>query len=487
MPDSPSLKMHHHYSRHPSLQQQSSNYRQGCSGFRQLHRRDALLVGSLGALGISLGDLFQFRAAADERANAAFNSQSAKGVLPERIKSIIQLNLGGGFPQHESFDPKPEAPLEYRGAFGVVKTNNGDIFSDNLPKTASVADKLTILRTLVGKVPDHGLATYHLSTGYTPTAVIDYPSMGSILSHELGPRGILPPYIAIPKRNAFTGNTGFLPSSYGVFEIGDDPAKGKNFKVRDFSLPQGLSLDRFQRRNAARELIEKRIRATEAEPATLDTMDGFYAKAYAVLTSPEAQRAFSFEGESEETFALYGSDVTGKVRAPDNKFHPKGLAERLIIARRLVEAGTRFVTIDYGAWDCHVDVKKCCDDFMAPLDHAIAGLVTDLDRRGLLDTTLFWVTSEFGRTPKINKDSGRDHHARCYSMLLAGGGFQRGLIYGTSDSVANEPSRDALPLEDLLYTIYHGLGIDADKELVAFGTRPIEIIKDGKLVPALLS
>lgn len=459
----------------------------GCESFRKMPRRQALVVGSLGALGLSLGDFFRIQALAGDGQTQAFSAQAAKGQLPERIKSIIQLNLGGGFPQHESFDPKPEAPLEYRGPFGVVKTRNGDIFSDNFPKTAEVAHKLTIARTIVGKVPDHGLATYHLSTGYTPTAVIDYPSMGSIISHELGPRGILPPYVAIPKRNAYAGNTGFLPSSFGAFEIGDDPAKGKNFKVRDFSLPPGLSLDRFQRRNAARELIEKRIRAMETEPSTLDTMDGFYKKAYAVLTSPEAQKAFSFEGETEETFALYGSEVTGKVLAPDNKYHPKGLAERLIIARRLVEAGTRFVTIDYGAWDCHVDVKKCCDDYMRPLDYAISGLVTDLDRRGLLDSTLFWVTSEFGRTPKINKDSGRDHHARCYSMLLAGGGFQQGLIYGASDSVANEPAREGLPLEDLLYTIYHGLGIDADKELVAFGTRPIEIIKDGKLVSALLA
>jgi len=471
---------------HPSNQQQSVDAR-GCESFRRIRRRDALLAGSLGALGLSLADLFRLQAAADDGQNAAYSAQAPQGKLPERIKSIIQLNLGGGFPQHESFDPKPEAPLEYRGPFGVVKTTNGDIFSENFSKTAQIAKKLTVVRTVVGKVPDHGLATYHLSTGYTPTAVIDYPSMGSIISHELGPRGILPPYIAVPKRNAFAGNTGFLPSSYGAFEIGDDPANGKNFKVRDFSLPQELSLDRFNRRNAARQLIEKRIRHMEAEPATLDTMDGFYKKAYAVLTSPEAQRAFSFEGETDETFDLYGSKVTGKVLAPDNKYHPKGLAERLMIARRLVEAGTRFVTIDYGAWDCHVDVKKCCDDYMGPLDSAISGLITDLDRRGLLDTTLVWVTSEFGRTPKINKDSGRDHHARCYSMLLAGGGFQQGLIHGASDSVANEPARDAVPLEDLLYTIYHSLGIDADKELVAFGIRPIEIIKDGKLVSALLA
>jgi hypothetical protein len=465
------------------------DFRRGCAGFRQMPRRAALQAGSLGALGLSLGDFFRARAAHGEAAGstAAYTAQAAKGKLPQRIKSVIQLNLGGGFPQHESFDPKPEAPVEYRGAFGVVKTNTGEIFSDNFPMTAGIADKLTVVRTVVGKIPDHILATYHLSTGYTPTAVIDYPSMGSIISHELGPRGLLPPYIAVPVKNAYAGGTGFLSSTFGAFETGEDPAKGRNFKVRDFSLPEGLTMDRFDRRQQGRRLIEKRIRSLEADPATLDTMDGFYSKAYELLTSADAQKAFSFEGETDETFELYGSEVTGRTRGPDGKYHPKGLAEQLIIARRLVEAGTRFITINYGSWDCHVDVKRCCDDYMPPLDQAIYGLVTDLDRRGLLDSTLFWVTSEFGRTPKINKDSGRDHHARCYSMLLAGGSFKRGLTYGMSDSVANEPMRDGVTLEDLMFTVYHELGIDANKELVAFGTRPIEIIKDGKLAAGLIT
>ncbi|MEM7232501.1 MAG: DUF1501 domain-containing protein, partial [Planctomycetota bacterium] len=189
---------------------------------------------------------------------------------------------------------------------------------------------------------------------------------------------------------------------------------------------------------------------------------------------------------STETYDLYGRSVVG-LRGPDNKYHPKGLAERLIVARRLVEAGVRFVTVTYGAWDCHVDVKRNTLDQMPALDHAIAGMVSDLERRGLLDSTIFWVTTEFGRTPKVNKDGGRDHWARCYSNVIAGGGFARGKIYGASDATGAEPARDALPLEDLLFTIYHQLGIDANKELLAFGTRPIEIIKGGKLAKGLLA
>ena len=461
----------------------------GCQEFRSLMsrvtRRHAVQAGTFGALGLSLGDMLRLEARG-EASNEAFQTTKAGATGPAKAMSVIQLHLGGGFPQHESFDPKPEAPVEYRGSFGVVKTKNGDVFSDNFPRTAAIADKISIVRTVVGKIPDHGLATYHLFKGYTPTAVIDYPAMGSIVSHELGGRGELPPYIAIPNQSAFVGGTGFLSSTYGPFELNADPGQ-KGFKVRDFSIPEGVPLDRFDRRKKARDLVQRRIRAMEADPATLDTMDDFYKSAYTLLTSKDAQKAFTFEGESEDTFKLYGNDTTGSVRGPDGKYHTKGLAERLIMARRLVEAGTRFVTVTYGSWDSHVDVKKSCLEQMAPLDAAIAGLITDLDQRGMLDTTLFWLTSEFGRTPKVNGDSGRDHWARNYSMLLAGGGIAKGVIHGVSDSTGAEPARDGVPLEDIQFTVYNLLGIDANKELVAFGTRPIEIIKDGNLVKGILS
>ena len=461
----------------------------GCQEFRSLMsrvtRRHAVQAGTFGALGLSLGDMLRLEARG-EASNEAFQTTKAGATGPAKAMSVIQLHLGGGFPQHESFDPKPEAPVEYRGSFGVVKTKNGDVFSDNFPKTAAITDKISIVRTVVGKIPDHGLATYHLFKGYTPTAVIDYPAMGSIVSHELGGRGELPPYIAIPNQSAFVGGTGFLSSTYGPFELNADPGQ-KGFKVRDFSIPEGVPLDRFDRRKKARDLVQRRIRAMEADPATLDTMDDFYKSAYTLLTSKDAQKAFTFEGEPEDTFKLYGNDTTGSVRGPDGKYHTKGLAERLIMARRLVEAGTRFVTVTYGSWDSHVDVKKSCLEQMAPLDAAIAGLITDLDQRGMLDTTLFWLTSEFGRTPKVNGDSGRDHWARNYSMLLAGGGIAKGVIHGVSDSTGAEPARDGVPLEDIQFTVYNLLGIDANKELVAFGTRPIEIIKDGNLVKGILS
>lgn len=444
-----------------------------------MSRRQALRAGSLGALGLSMGDLFRIQGFSQE----AFTQ--AKG-LPRQAKalSVIQLHLGGGIQQQESFDPKPEAPVEIRGAFGVTASKNGDQLSDTMPRTAAVADKLTIIRSMVGKIPDHALATYHTFTGYLPTPVIDYPQMGAVVSHELGSRTVMPPYMAIPKREGFGGGTGFLSSAFGAFELGSDPGNA-GYRVRDLQMPNHLLQERVDRRLSARQVIEGRIRQLESDPAKLATMDDFYRKAYDLLTSPQAQAAFSLDDESEETRRLYGSDVVG-LRGPDNRFHPKGLAERLMVARRLVEAGVRFVTVSYGAWDCHVDVQSNTLDQVPALDAAIAGMVSDLDQRGLLDTTIFWVTSEFGRTPRINKDAGRDHHARCYSMLIAGGGFTRGQVYGASDATGAEPARDPVRLEDLQHTIYHQLGIDASKELLAFGTRPIEIIKGGHLVHGLL-
>jgi len=445
----------------------------GRAGFQAMPRRHAIRAGVLGALGLSMGDWFRLQAAA-----ATVSGKK----LQARARSVIQIHLPGGMQQQESFDPKPEAPVDVRGSFGVCKTKTGDLLSENFPQTAKITDKLTLLRTVVGRVPDHTIATYHLFTGYPPTAVIDYPQMGSVVAHELGKRGELPPYVAIPTKHGLAGNTGFLSSAYGPFELNADPGDVR-YKVRDFAIPEGVSRERFDQRQTARRLVEKRLRGLEADPELLGTMDDFYKQAYTLLTSTRAQEAFTLAGVSDAERRLYGTHVTGQL-GPGGKYYPKGLAEKLIVARRLVESGVRFVTVNYGDWDCHVDVKKSTLEQMPALDHGIAGLITDLDQRGLLDSTLVWVTTEFGRTPKVNKDSGRDHHARCYSMLAAGGGFTRGQVYGAGDATGAEPARDALPLEDLISTIYQLLGIDADKELLAFGTRPIEIAK-GKVVPQL--
>jgi hypothetical protein len=332
------------HSKDSNMHQLNANPNQrGCAGFRSMSRRCAIQAGIFGALGLSMSDLFRLQAGED-----AAKPKSAK--LKPKALSVIQIHLGGGMQQQESFDPKPEAPVDIRGGFGVIKTKTGEVFSENFPETAKISDKVTVLRSMVGRIPDHGIATYHLFTGYVPSTVMDYPQMGSIVSHKLGLRGELPPYVAIPNKNAFAGGTGFLSSTFAPFELNSDPGES-NYKVRDFAIPEGVSMERFDRRQTARQIVEKRIREMESDPETLSTMDDFYKQAYSLLTSKKAQEAFVLTSETAETKKLYGSEVVG-LKGPDNRFHPKGLAEKLIVARRLVESGVRFVTVSYGAWDC---------------------------------------------------------------------------------------------------------------------------------------
>lgn len=441
-------------------------------GYRGLNRRQILQAGVCGALGLSMGDLFRLQAAEADK----------NGMKEGPAKSVIHLYLGGGMAQQETFDPKPEAPSQYRGAFNVAKTNTGEVFSENMERTAKVADKVTIVRSCSCKIPDHNLASYHLFTGYLPTTVIDYPQMGAVVSQHFGPRKNMPPYVAVPDKVSTTGGTGYLSSKYGAFELNADPGARGEFKVQDFSLPEGVSLEQFNRRRSAREIVEQKLRKLEADPDQLNTMDEFYRRAYTLLSSPDAQAAFSLTGETDETLDLYGRGYVLKYRR-----EPGAIGERLLLARRLVEAGVRFVTVNYGGWDSHNNIRGTFEDKGPPLDHAISGLITDLDQRGLLESTLVMVTTEFGRTPKINQDNGRDHWARVYSMLLAGGGVTRGQIYGASDATSSEPAKDEVPLEDFLCTAYHQLGIDSNSELLAFGNRPIEIVKGGNLVKGLVS
>lgn len=447
----------------------------GCSGFRQMNfqRREAMRIGVCSALGLSMADLLKHEARATVE----------PGFFKEgKAKSIIHLNLPGGMSQQESWDPKPEAPSEYRGAFGVAKTNTGEVFSDNFARLAKVADKLTIVRSVVGKIPDHQQATYHLFTGYTPTTVIDYPQMGSVVSHLFGSRKEMPPYVAVPSMRGFEGGTGFLSSKYGPFQLNADPGAKGEFQVRDFSIPKDISMQQFERRKAARDIVESQLRKLDADIDKLNTMDDFYKNAYSLLTSDAARKAFSLADENDAMRELYGRGYELKQKAP------AAVGERLLLARRLVEAGVRFVSVNYGSWDSHVDIKGTCTEHMPALDHAISGLITDLDQRGMLDSTLVMVTTEFGRTPKVNTSNGRDHWARVYSMLLAGGGITRGQIYGASDATAAEPARDEVKLEDFLATVYNQLGIDSNQELSAFGgTRPIEIVNGGKVVKGIIS
>ena len=269
--------------------------------------------------------------------------------------------------------------------------------------------------------------------------------------------------------NEFAG-TGYLPSSYGGFALGSDPARD-DFKVRDLDLAGGVDNERFTRRKSALEVVNKNFTAATAAD-NVGAMNTFYQRAYDLLDTPQAKEAFDIAKEDGKMRDRYGRNEAG---------------QRLLMARRLVEAGTRLVTLTYGGWDMHANITDNFKKTMPSLDQALGALIDDLSSRGLLDETLVMVSSEFGRTPKVNKDAGRDHWPKVFSVMLAGGGIKGGLIHGASDSTAAEPDSDAVSPADLATTMYQLMGIVADKELMAPGDRPIEIVDGGKVIEPLLA
>ncbi len=431
-------------------------------------RRDALYVGLIGGLGLTLGDFFTQKAQAVPAVQDSHGGPSKEG----QAKSVIHIFLPGGMAQHESFDPKPNAPIEYRGPHGTVKTSlDGEVFSDQMKHTAKIADKITVVRSMTHGEAAHERGTHNMFTGYRPSPALSFPSYGSIVSHEFGVRNNLPPYVCIPSMpNPYAGS-GYLSSAYGPFALGSDPGTKGNFTVRDLSMPGGIDEKRFDRRKDMLATVDDHFKTLEKSD-DLDAMDSFYKKAYAMISSKAAREAFNMSAESQATKDAYGVNTAGG---------------RMLMARRLVEAGVRFVSLTYGGWDHHANVGRAFTQQMPAFDQAFAALINDLEQRKLLDSTLVMVSSEFGRTPKVNKDAGRDHWPRVFSIVLAGGGIKRGQIYGSSDATGGEPNSDPLSVEDMSATIYHQLGIDPDKRLISPGNRPIDIVHGGKVVRELLA
>ena len=423
-------------------------------------RREFMHVGLVGGLGLTLADFMRIK---------AHGAQKYYKTVEGPAKSVIHIYLPGGMAHQESFDPKPYAPLEYRGPFKSIKTSvPGLHFSENFKETAKIADKITVCRSMTHGEAAHERGTHNMFTGYKPSPAIKFPSFGSVVSHEYGSRKNLPPYVCVPNvPNEFAGS-GYLSSSYGPFGLGSDPSQD-NFKVRDLSLPSEISNDRFSKRRSLLDTVDDHFRRMEKSDA-LGAMDKFYNDAYSLISSKEAREAFDMSKESDKIKERYGKNQAG---------------QRMLLARRLIESGVRFVSLTYGGWDMHQNIEAGFNKQGPELDKAYASLISDLDERGLLDSTLVMLSSEFGRTPKINKDSGRDHYPRVFSVALAGGGITRGQVYGSSDAFATAPEDNPLSVEDLATTVYDRIGIVADKELMAPGDRPMEIVDGGKVIKEL--
>ncbi len=428
-----------------------------------LSRRNVLTVGAVGGLGLSLTDFLRMQAVqADQK-----RFENVEGTA----KSVIFIFLPGGIAQQESFDPKPHAPIEYRGPLSSIATKQTGVrFSSLLGKTARVADKLTVIRSMSHGEAAHERGVHNMFTGYRPSPAIRYPSIGSVVSQQFGSRNHLPPYVLIPKVPNEHSGAGYLSSAHAGFSLGSDPAKG-DYRVRDLSLPQNVSIERFEKRRKLLDIVNDHFRQRE-QSDSIDAMDSFYQKAYSLVSSKEAREAFDITKEHNKLRTRYGKNEFGA---------------RMLVARRLVESGVRFVSLTCGGWDHHEKIEQAMNKNAPRFDRAFSTLIEDLSERGMLDSTLVCVTSEFGRSPKVNAQAGRDHWPKVFSNVLAGGGIREGHVFGSSNAIASEPVDSPLSVEDWATTIYHCLGINAQKELMSPGGRPIEIVKGGKIRSDLLA
>ncbi|MFO0906244.1 MAG: DUF1501 domain-containing protein [Pirellulales bacterium] len=391
--------------------------------------------------------------------------------LTRRAKSCILLWLDGGPSHLETFDPKPDAPAEVRGPCRPISTSvPGVQLSEWLPRTAQHADKLAIVRSITSPLGEHGLANHYVLTGYKPSPVLQYPSLGSVVARMQSQPALFPPYIAIPDARGMVG-AGFLGATYEPFATGGDPGQAE-FRVRDMQTFPGVDEARVRRRQ---DYLSQLDRSSGA------STDANFAKAFELTLSDEARRAFTLADEPESVRARYG---------------PRTFGQSCLLARRLVERETPFVAVHFPGWDTHENMTLALRDgysgakvgvgLVPTFDQAMGALLSDLRDRGLLDQTLVVAMGEFGRTPKINARAGRDHWPRVFSAVFAGGGVPGGQVIGASDRFGESPAESPVTPNDLVRTIYTKLGIDPDHELITADGRPIPLNQGGQVVSALL-
>ena len=432
-----------------------------------ISRRGLLRVGGLSALGLGLGDYFRLQRLC-----------GAEGSPKVKAKACILVWLDGGPSHLETFDPKPESPAEVRGPLKTVATKlPGVRFSEDLSRTAGLLDKLAVIRSMTSTLGEHNFGTHYLMTGYKPTPVVEYPAFGATLAHVRGQNGVLPPNIAVPDfgigGSQLTGN-GYLPGSTRPFSVGNSSDR-RGFKVRDLDFYRGLDLARLDQRRKFVGALDKFSRAKDASSQSASDPD--LERAYNLIASPEAKRAFDFSDEPEKIRALYGDQRNS-------------IGQACLLARRLVERGVPFVTVNSKGWDTHQDLYSRLKErypgdkwaLLPSLDLALSGLVGDLSDRGMLDDTLVVVMGEFGRTPKLNANGGRDHWPRAFSVVLAGGGVKGGQVIGQSDSLGESPKDRPVTPADRAATIYTLLGIDPNRELQTADGRPVRVARDGARV-----
>ena len=423
-------------------------------------RRAILRAGCLSALGLGLDDLLRLRA----HASGTVASPAGKA------QSCILIWLAGGPSHIDTFDPKPDAPADVRGEFRPIATSvPGLQISEVLPNLAKVMHRATLIRSVTSPEADHDRAAHHLLTGYRPSQALVYPSFGSVVAKTRESRpGTLPPSVAIPDAPAFA-TSGYLSPAYDPFAVAGDPNQ-EGFRVRNLTPPDRLTLDRLRRRRAMVRRLDGFARDVSATPLTTGR-DQFVDQAYDLLTSSAAQAAVRIGDEPAAVRDRYGRSPFG---------------QSCLLARRLIEAGVSFVTLNHrgaGAlgWDTHqANFPTIKDTLAPPLDRGAWALLADLEERGLLDQTLVVLMGEFGRTPKINRNAGRDHHSRANSIMMAGAGMPGGLVVGRTDARGEAPADRPVTPADLAATLYTALGIDPNHQFETPDGRPVRLVEKGR-------
>jgi uncharacterized protein (DUF1501 family) len=438
-----------------------------CDG---IERRDFLRLGTAGlfGMGITLPGLLSIEA------------QASLLRQPRREVSLIFVFLHGGLSTIDTFDLKPNAPAEFRGEFRPSATNVPGIqVCEHLPRLAGQMDKFSLIRSFRHHNSDHGPADHYIVTGYFPQAGFNpglapnnqRPAYGSVIARKLGPRGGVPPYVCLPRLHP-SGGPAYLGSTAAPFVIDADP-NAPGFAVPDLVPPPMLAASRLEARHELLQQVDRYQAAAEAQANHHASAVGDYQRAaFNLMTSPAARRAFDIQAEPSTLRDEYGRHSLG---------------QSCLMARRLVEAGVRCVTIDHSNWDTHDNNFVTLRQQLLPaLDSALATLFRDLADRGLLDTTLVIVTGEFGRTPRINNNAGRDHWGPAFTVALGGGGVRGGRVIGASDARAERPAGNPHGPENLAATLFHLMGINPSEEFHTAEGRPMPIVNGGRVIHDLL-
>jgi uncharacterized protein (DUF1501 family) len=429
-----------------------------CDGVR---RRSFLQAGVLGLSGLTLSDFLRVTAQAE--------TDSAK---PQR-RAIIYIELAGGPSHFETYDPKPQAPVEYRGALTAIDTKVAGVhFSQYMERQAGIADKLAVVRSIHHESSSHQTSAHLVQTGYylrdRQNRENEMPCTGAIVSQCLHEKAVgVPPFVAVPTAMRY-GKSAFLGTGCGPFETGGDPNKDK-FQVLNLVRNGALDVERLEGRRSLLAAFDAQRRVVDTHGLS-DSLDTFSQQAYDIVTSPLAQRAFDLKREKDKVRNRYGRSTVG---------------QSLLLARRLVEAGVPFVSVRSGGWDDHTNLVKRLSARAPAYDQGLAALVEDIYGRDLDRDVLVVAMGEFGRTPRVNKNAGRDHWGAVMSVLLSGGGLRVGQVVGSSSVKGDVPTEAPYRPEDVLATMYRHLGIDSQQTFNDFAGRPRYVLERGTPIAEL--